>query len=165
MMIKMEYWVDKLNLQKHPEGGYFKETYRSEESIDASLLDGTIEGVRSLSTGIYFLLERSNFSAFHRIKSDEMWHFYEGASLCVHMINEKGEYSKQMIGRNLEQGELFQFVVPANTWFASEVIDGDYSLVGCTVAFGFDFRDFELATKELMELFPDHAVIIQRLIR
>lgn len=155
-----EYWVEKLNLEQHPEGGYFKETYRSEETIEIE----NIEGKRNLATGIYFLIDSGNFSAFHRIKSDEMWHFYGGDPLVVHMIDDEGNYIRQTIGADIEKGELLQFVVPANVWFASEVVErGDYSLVGCTVSFGFDFRDFELATAYLSEQYPEHSKIIERL--
>ena len=85
-----EFWIDKLELEKHPEGGYFKETYRSKEELNLSSIDNKLKGKRNLSTGIYFLIEAFNFSAFHRIKSDEMWHFYDGDPLIVHMIDMDG---------------------------------------------------------------------------
>ncbi|MEQ8910626.1 MAG: cupin domain-containing protein [Vicingaceae bacterium] len=155
-----EFWVKKLNLQAHPEGGFYKETYRS-------LIQGEFDGFsnkRNLSTGIYFLLDSDSFSAFHRIKSDEMWHHYEGSALTVHMIHEDGEYRKQKIGKNVDQGEVPQFVVPANVWFASEIEEEKgYALVGCTVAPGFDFADFELADKKLKTIFPQHRKLIVRL--
>lgn len=157
-----EYWVKNLELEHHPEGGYFKETYRSQREVE---IEG-IEGKRNLTTGIYFLIDSMNFSAFHRIKSDEMWHYYAGDPLIVHMIDLNGKYFTQKIGPNLEEGEQLQFVVPANYWFASEVTKGgNYSLVGCTVSFGFDFNDFELADRSLEERYPEHKKIIKRLIR
>jgi len=161
-MDNINYWVKNLELKPHPEGGYFKETYRSKTSGEfAGFTDK-----RNLSTGIYFLLEKGNFSAFHRIKSDEMWHFYAGDPLVVHMIDEEGNYNKQLIGPKLEQGQTLQFVVPAGVWFASEVIDqGSYSLVGCTVSPGFDFNDFELADKNFVTKFPVHRTLIQKLVR
>jgi predicted cupin superfamily sugar epimerase len=124
-------------------------------------------GSRNLSTGIYFLLDSNNFSAFHRIKSDEMWHFYEGDPLVVHMIDLEGKYLRQEIGLDIENGQLPQFVVPAGYWFASEVLEGgEYSFVGCTVSPGFDFNDFELANRnELMKTFPSHATVLHRLCR
>ena len=165
-MKKKEHWISALGLQSHPEGGYFKETYRSELEFDPKDIGLKIKGKRSLSTGIYFLIESENFSAFHRIKSDEMWHYYGGDPLIVHMIDERGVYAKQLIGNNLDKGEQLQFVVPANVWFASEVKKGgDYSLVGCTVSFGFDFADFELADIELIKKFPQHKRIIERLLK
>ena len=154
-------WITELGLNEHPEGGYFRETYRSAETIEMPSL-----GKRSLSTGIYFLIERGNFSAFHRIKFDEMWHYYSGDSLVVHMIDPEGKYSNQVIGLDVTKGEMPQFVVPAGVWFASEVTDGgEFSLVGCTVSFGFDFNDFELADSSFIKQFPQHCDIIKRLVR
>lgn len=150
-----QYWVDRLNLEPHPEGGYFKETYRSSAAVS---FDGFPSG-RNISTGIYFLLTTDNFSAFHRIKSDEMWHFYAGDPLCIHVIHENGKLQEIHLGLDLDNGEIPQAVVPANCWFASEVKDGGiYGLVGCTVAPGFDFEDFEMAERsELIQQFPQHS--------
>ena len=159
------YWVSHLNLSKHPEGGWFGETYRSSESVAADALPGRFQGPRSFGTAIHFLLEKGDYSALHRIKSDEIWHFYEGASLSVHVITPQGRYSEIRLGRNAEQGECFQAVVPAGCWFGAETW-GDYSLVGCTVAPGFDFRDFEMAEEPaLRELFSEHEALIRRLTR
>lgn len=159
-MTKKE-WVKHLQLLPHPEGGFYRETYRSEMKINLEEF-----GERNLSTGIYFLLEQENFSAFHRIKSDEMWHYYAGDPLVVHMIDADGNYSNQKIGNDILNNELPQFVVPAGVWFASEVVQGgDFSLVGCTVAFGFDFQDFELADSTFINKFPTHQKIIERLVR
>ncbi len=155
----INYWVDKLQLLAHPEGGFYKETYRSAIEVDSF----EMKEKRNLSTAIYFLITAGNFSAFHSIKSDEMWHYYEGDSLLVHIIHPNGQYELLKIGLDLEKGEQPQGVVPAGAWFASET-NGDYSLVGCTVAPGFDFEDFELAKEtELSELFPLHQNIIKRL--
>lgn len=157
--------IDFLDLQEHPEGGYFKETYRSEEIIPNSELDPSFEGDRNVSTGIYFLLTSDKFSAFHKINQDEMWHYYKGASLKLHMISKDGNYSSVIIGNDLSQGEVPQFTVPAGDWFAAEVNhENSYTLVGCTVAPGFDFRDFVLPTsKELVNIFPEHKTIIHKL--
>lgn len=156
------YWIEKLELLPHPEGGFFKETYRSTESVLNR--DGN---KRSASTGIYFLMEDENFSAFHRIQSDEMWHYYKGAALSVYMIKETGELEILKIGDNPEKGEVFQAVVPAGVWFASRVeFPNTFSLVGCTVAPGFDFEDFELANREeLIKKFPQYSKIITELTR
>ena len=161
-----EQWVDELSLMPHPEGGFYKETYRAEDQLDLNAIYPNRYGKRSLSTGIYFLLDKSNFSAFHRIKSDEMWHFYDGDPLVVHMIDDEGNYTSQTIGRDINNGEKLQFVVKGGLWFASEVKNGgEYSLVGCTVSFGFDFQDFELADSRLIEKFPQNELLINRLIR
>ena len=165
-MKSKKYWIENLNLLPHPEGGYYKENYRSELSLRLENLDSNLEGERSLCTGIYFLLEKDNFSAFHRIKSDELWHFYGGDAITIHMIDKEGNYSSQDVGNKLEMGEVLQYLVPANTWFASEVKEErEYALVGCTVSFGFDFNDFEMAGRSLQDEFPEHQTVLSRLIR
>ena len=144
MKTKMQ-WIEELDLLPHPEGGYYKETYRSDDEIDLKSIYADRFGKRSLSTGIYFLLDNESFSAFHRIKSDEMWHFYEGDPLIVHMIDSSGHYTKQLVGRDVQNGEKLQFVVKAGVWFASEVIEGgSYSLVGCTVSYDLIFMILNL---------------------
>ena len=157
--------IKKLNLEAHPEGGYFRETYRSMAEISEPALGGAYEGYRNVSTCIYFLLTSEKFSAFHRIKQDEIWHFYSGNTLRLHLISEAGVYSNQLIGSHIFEGEVPQFVVKGGDWFAAEVIQDDgYALVGCTVAPGFSFDDFELASAEtLTALFPSHKEIIQQL--
>ncbi len=159
------YWVQKYQMQPHPEGGFFVETYRSAESISHAALPARFGGNRSFSTGIYFLLENHHFSAFHRIQADEMWHFYAGQPLSVYVIHPDGVLETIKLGANPEQGEVFQAVVPAGTWFGSKPSpDSEYSLVGCTVAPGFDFEDFEMATRqELLTTYPQHAEIIRLL--
>jgi len=159
------YWIQKLQLSEHPEGGYFKETYRSDEFIDGGHLPERFTGARSLSTAIYFLLEGTQFSAFHRIKSDELWHFYTGSSLTLYVIDPKGSLSQIKLGSDFENGEVFQAVVKAGCWFGAVVNDPtSYSLVGCTVAPGFDFRDFELGERQkLLAWYPEHKVAIEKL--
>jgi uncharacterized protein len=152
------YFIQTLNLQKHPEGGWFKETYRSDEVILQNHLPGRFSGNRNFSTAIYFLLDGKSFSAFHRIKSDELWHFYYGRGINVYIIHPTRASEIIRLGQNLDAGQQMQAVVKAGCWFASEVIDSNsFSLAGCTVAPGFDFADFELAKRnELIELFPEH---------
>jgi predicted cupin superfamily sugar epimerase len=161
------YYIDHLQLKPHPEGGFYKETYRSAATIAASCLPNEVKGDRSFSTAIYFLLQESDFSAFHRIKSDECWHFYEGGTLLIHVLQQNGSYSCTRLGRNIQEGETFQYVVPAGAWFASEpAASSFFALVGCTVAPGFDFADFEMASKEnLLAQFPEHELLINRLCR
>ena len=160
------YYIDHLQLKPHPEGGFYKESYRAAGSIKKECLP-EFNGDRSFSTAIYFLLEQGDFSAFHRIKSDEGWHFYEGGTLLVHMIEQNGNYSCTRLGRNIQEGEKLQFVVPAGAWFASEPAPSTFfALVGCTVAPGFDFEDFEMAKKEdLLKQFSQHSTIIEGLCR
>jgi hypothetical protein len=157
--------IRQYKLLPHPEGGYYKETYRSSESIQSENLSALFPNQRSYSTAIYFLLLKDLFSAFHRIKSDECWHFYEGDSLNVHVLHIDGSYELIRLGKNREGGEVYQAMVPAGAWFGSETT-GDYSFVGCTVAPGFDFRDFELAKEsELKNQYPNHQELIERLCR
>lgn len=150
----------------HPEGGHFAETYRAPENIAHHALPARFGGDRAFSTGIYFLLESHNFSAFHRIQADEMWHFYAGEALEVFVIDANtGELSVIRLGNNPDSGETFQAVVPAGAWFASRPASGStYALVGCTVAPGFDFADFEMAERNaLSQLYPQHAGLIGEL--
>ncbi|MFO0664076.1 MAG: cupin domain-containing protein [Polyangiaceae bacterium] len=156
--------IASLDLVPHPEGGFYRETYRSAMVLDAA----TPARKRSASTAIYFLIPRGSFSAFHRILSDEVWHFYEGAPLEVVMLGEGGR-STITLGTDFSKGEVPQGVVPAGIWFASHLANdetGDYALVGCTVAPGFDFEDFEMADREaLAALFPEHRAEITSLTR
>ena len=165
IIMNATYLINQLQLQPHPEGGYFKETYRSDESIAYEALPKRFTGERNFSTAIYYLLKSGDRSVFHRIKSDECWHFYEGGTLLIYVIENDGNYYCIKLGKDLAAGETFQYVVPANTWFASEPAPGSiFSLAGCTVAPGFDFADFEIANKEfLLSSFPQNAEIINRL--
>lgn len=164
-MRSASYYINKLNLQAHPEGGYFAETYRSADTIDSDALPQSFDGDRNISTAIYFLLEGHQFSAFHRIKSDELWHFYAGIPLLVYIINPDGELEKLRIGNDLDDGGNFQGIVKAGCWFASRPINEQgFSLVGCTVAPGFDFADFELADGDLIKQFPQHSELISKLL-
>ncbi len=155
-----------LELSRHPEGGWYRETYRSTEKITANGLPERYDSARSFGTAIYFLLESGDFSSFHRLKSDEIWHFYSGATVHIYMISEDGSLSTLILGSKLEEGENFQAVIPANCWFAAEPAEGVFSLVGCTVAPGFDFADFELADRfALTAAYPQHTSLIARMTR
>jgi predicted cupin superfamily sugar epimerase len=161
------YWIDRLGLSPHPEGGYYRVTYTSDLILPQSALPSAFQGDRSASTAIYFLLDGSDFSAFHRIASDELWHFYAGSALVVYVIDTDGNCTERLLGEGAEAGEVFQAVAPAGCWFASRVKDrAGYALVGCTVAPGFDFADFELATRaELVRSYPAHEPLIAELTR
>ena len=158
-------YVHAYNMQPHPEGGYFAETYRAAETIRQTDLPERFGGDRAFSTAIYFLLESHHVSALHRIASDEVWHFYAGGALEIFVITPTGELTVIRLGNNPEKGEVFQAVVPAGCWFGSKPATGiDFSLVGCTVAPGFDFADFELASREtLLNQFPEYREVIEKL--
>jgi predicted cupin superfamily sugar epimerase len=157
---KAKYYIEKLQLIKHPEGGYFREVYRSGEMITIEAPKKNLK--RNVSTSIYFLLEGSQVSKFHKLRSDELWHFYDGGSVKVYVIDEKGKLTEIILGKKTEDGEVFQTVIKKNNWFAAEVINKrSFSLIGCTVSPGFDFTDFELAIRNsMLEYFPKHKNLI-----
>ena len=163
-MQSAQYWIDHLKLQAHPEGGYYRETYRAAANIPAAALSEEFSGARSFSTAIYFLLTSGDRSLFHRIKSDELWHFHAGDSLDIYVLGKDG-LTVHGLGGNLDAGDQLQVVIPANHWFGAMVREkGSYTLSGCTVAPGFDFRDFEMAGRgELLREFPKYTDIIGKL--
>lgn len=150
-----QYWIEQLGLEPHPEGGYFAEVYRSHEGIPQHALPARFSGDRGFCTSIFYLLEAGDFSAFHRIKSDETWHFYAGGSLDVVMLSKDGVRTVRL-GRNVHKREVLQMTVPAEVWFAARLVEGSpYTLAGCTVSPGFDFVDFEMGDgKALCAEFP-----------
>jgi hypothetical protein len=159
-------WIDRLSLEPHPEGGWYRQTYRAPLILARAALPG-YAGDRAASTAIYFLLAGDQFSALHRLRSDEVWHFYAGSGLVVHVIEPGGRYRELLLGSDATSGEEFQAVVPAGCWFGSSLRQPNtYALVGCTVAPGFDFADFEMAKRdELAAQFPQHRATIERLTR
>ena len=161
------YWIEKLRLCQHPEGGWYARTFQSDEILDRNSLPERYPGARLVYTVIYYLLKGSEFSAFHRIKSDEVWHFYAGSGLTLYVIDKAGALHEEKLGSDPQRGESFQALVKAGCWFAARVDDpASYTLVGCTVAPGFEYEDFELAERSrLTEEYPQHKEIIERLTR
>jgi uncharacterized protein len=159
-------WIQRLQLEPHPEGGWFRQTYRAPLTLPHAALSSHV-GDRAASTAIYFLLAGDQFSAFHRLRSDEVWHFYAGSELIVHVIGPDGTYSEILLGNDMQASQQFQAVVPSGCWFGSSLRHpGTYALVGCTVAPGFDFADFEMAKRaELIAHYPQHRAMIERLTR
>jgi predicted cupin superfamily sugar epimerase len=156
-----EYWKTHLGLMPHPEGGYYKEIYRSEQETVRVL---SLE-IKSVITSIYYLLEGSDFSGFHRLSSDEIWYFHQGSSLQFYIISAEGKCRIERLGG--DGSSAFAVVVPGGSWFAAEIPYGrGYALVSCAVAPGFEFEDFELGRGEsLTGLFPEHSVLFDRLCR
>jgi len=152
-------WINQLELVPHPEGGYYKSTYKSDILVERE------QGKRALYTSIYFLLRSEDISHFHRLQSDELWYFHAGSSLTIHMITPEGEYQEVSLGLDIEKGEVPQFVVPKHTIFGSSVKDANtFSLVGCMVSPGFDFLDFELFLQDdLLAEYPNHSEIIRKM--
>jgi len=164
----VQHLLDSLQLLPHPEGGgFYKEVYRSEGIIPKIALSEKFSGDRSYCTSIYFLLTSEDFSPFHKIQQDEIYHFHGGSSISVHVLNKKGNYTKYKVGMDVQNGEQPQLVIPAECWFASNVETEDsYSLVGCTVAPGFNFDDFEVAKRKILsEQYPEFQDIIYRFTR
>ena len=158
--------IQRLKLIPHPEGGFYRETYRSELFIEEGVFP-EFRGGRHCSTSIYYMLTSESFSSFHRIRQDEIWHFYTGDPVLIHMLTDTGSLQTLRLGNDLKNGALPQQMVPANTWFAAELEpELGFSLVGCTVAPGFDFKDFEMGRRDdLIQEFPDQAELIGRLTR
>lgn len=161
MHTKAKYYIDKLELQKHPEGGYYREIYRAGEMFFTETIPAKKLNKKNISTSIYFLLSGRDKSLFHRLKSDEVWHFYDGCDVILYLLDEKGSVQKITFGK---ESEIFQFVIPKLNWFAAELTDkNSFALVGCTVSPGFDFNDFELADRnKLINQFPEHKNLIKR---
>jgi uncharacterized protein len=159
-----DYWIKHLSLSQHPEGGYYRETYRSSESVIGSALPARFRGQRNHSTTIYFLLPSDNRSLFHRIKSDEIWYYHAGSSLTIYVLDQRG-ITQYRLGANIEKGESLQAIIPANSWFGALVNEkASYTLSSCSVSPGFDFHDFELAERStLLQNFPNEKEIIEQL--
>ena len=152
--------IRSLDLAPHPEGGFYRETYRAK--IEVHVHGGT----RAAQTQIYFLLPAGAFSALHRVASDEAWHHYDGDPVDLHLIDEAGRHSIVTLGHRYDEGERPQHVVPAGIWQAAVPRGSRFALCGCTVAPGFDFVDFSMpARAELLALFPQHAELVTRLTR
>ena len=153
--------VTALGLAPHPEGGFFRETFRAPLPIDAP------QGPRAASTAIYFLLPAGSFSALHRVRSDEVWHHYDGDPVDIHtMDDDAGQARVVRLGRDLARGDRPQVVVPAGVWQAAVPVGKRFALCGCTVAPGFEFADFEMPSRaELLRLFPALRELVERLTR
>jgi len=153
-----QFWIRTLSLVPHPEGGFYRETYRA---------SGRTTGDRVHSTAIYYLLPAGEVSTLHRLRSDEVFHFYAGSIFTVHVIHPEGRYERIELGQDAERGAGFQAVVPAGSWFGATVEEqGAFALVGCTVAPGFEFTDFEQAERAaLIRRYPAHRVLIEHLTR
>jgi predicted cupin superfamily sugar epimerase len=160
-----EQLIGLLDLKPHPEGGYYRETYRCEESIPHPCLSSRFHGDRPYSTAIYYLLPTGAVSRLHRIASDEVWHFYLGGSFTVVELKPDGSSDHVVLGPDVVAGQRLQHVVKAGTWFGAHPNTGtNYALVGCTVAPGFDFADFEIAKrKDLIAKYPQEKAVIERL--
>lgn len=159
------YWIKALKMEKHPEGGYSSQTYRSPQKITDEHIHSTFEGTRPLSTSIYFLIHDDNVSNFHRLKSDEIWYYHVGQPLTIAVIDKNGVLFEYKLGLNIQEGERPQVLVSAGSIFGSYIKENKgYSLVGCMVSFGFDFKDFELFKRaDLLKKYPSYEDMIVKL--
>lgn len=152
--------IEALGLRQHPEGGLYREVFRSHRTLDLE------RGCRSALTAIHFVLPCDTFSAFHRVASDEVWCFQEGDPLALHVIAPDGRLASPRMGLALAAGEQPLVAVPAGSWQAAEPLGSRHTWCSCLVAPGFDFADFELAARADLEArFPDHAELVRRLTR
>lgn len=161
MPANAQYWIDHLNLQPHPEGGYYKEVFRSVNEVSRV---GSAD-LKQACTSIYYLLEGRDFSGFHRLGSDELWYFHKGSPLHIHVLETDGTHHTIELS-DADTGNL-QAVIAPNTWFAAEIPTATgFALMSCAVAPGFDFAEFEMAKKdELLAAYPQHQELLGRLCR
>ncbi len=157
-----------LNLAPHPrEGGYFVQTWKSEEMIPRSALDPRYSGPRAAGTAIYYLLEPGTFSEMHRLASDEVFHFYLGDPVEMLQLWPDRSSRRVMLGHDLAAGMNVQTVVPENIWQGSRLVSGGrFALLGCTVSPGFDYEDYEAGGgEELIRHWPQERELIRLLTR
>lgn len=158
---KAAHYIEKLGLEKHPEGGYYREIYRAGEIFFTETIPAKKLNKKNISTSIYYLLNQKDKSLFHRLKSDEIWHHYDGCDIKLYIITAEGRLNEVMLGK---KSRIFQYVIPAGNWFAAELSDKtSFALIGCTVSPGFDFDDFEIGKREeLLKKYPDLKKVINR---
>lgn len=167
-MLSVEEIKKLLNLRPLPnEGGFYAETYRSSHPLLNDSLPEGFSGNRSLSTAIYFLLTPENFSAMHRLRGDEVYHFYLGDPVEMLQLNPNGTGEPILIGPKIESGMRLQYTVPGGCWQGARLAPGGkFALLGTTMAPGFDPVDFELGSREhLSSLYPPYAALIALLSR
>ena len=162
-----QYWIERLNLSEHPEGGFFAPAFRAPEQIGRDGLPERFTGNRAMVSSIYYLLKKGQFSVFHRLRSVEIWNFFEGDPLTIYVLDPSGSMNQKRLGPNFDRGESYQAAIEAGNWFAAEHRGpGEFSLVGCTVAPGFEYEDLEIAGRaQLQAKYPQHTEIIERLTR
>lgn len=151
------YWINKLNLLPHREGGFYRETFKSN--------DFKVHTNQPYASSlIYFLLNSHQFSAFHRLKSDEVWLYHKGCAVTIYIINTDGKLQTKKLGLDIANNEAPQVIVPANSWFAAELVNPKlYCLMSCVVSPGFIWDDFELGNKnELISEFPNFKAVINK---
>jgi len=157
--------IKTFELEPHIEGGWFRRIFQSDQLLNKNSLTNCFTGTRYVTTSIVYLLQKGEFSAFHKLLQYETWHFYSGDSLVIHWFDENGQIHSQTLGNNYDKGEIPQLTIKPNTYFAAELQSkSEYAFVGCSVSPGFDYEDFTLAKrKDLLTLYPEHSILIKRL--
>ena len=156
-MKSAEYYIKNLKMEPHVEGGYYKESFISNDELKKD---------KKLWSSIYFLLRTGEVSNFHRLKSDELWYYHDGEALTIYMITPEGELVTRQLGKNIENGETPQILVPKGYIFGSAMNNDGYALVGCMVSPAFEYEEFELFERSyLLESYPNHRDIIMKLTR
>jgi len=156
-MKSAEYYINNLNMEKHIEGGYFKESFISKDEVNKD---------KKLWSSIYFLLRTGEVSNFHRLKSDELWYYHDGEALTIYMITPEGKLITRKLGKNIEKGETPQVLVEQGCIFGSAMDNDGYALVGCMVSPAFEYSEFELFKRDyLLELYPNYKDTIIKLTR
>lgn len=158
-------WIETLGLLPHPEGGFYREMYRSDETLAQETLPSRYKGPRQFGTSIHYLLSQGTRSVFHRLLSDEIWYFQTGGPVAIIQISPQGDLIQTVMGTNPAQGHVLQLLIPRGHYFAAHPLaESPYSLVSCAVFPGFDFADFELTDKAaLLAQYPQHTEWIERL--
>lgn len=164
-MDKAQYWINLLNLIPHPEGGFFREIYSSNIYVEGNSINDKFTGRRNLSTSIYFLLQSGDVSRFHRLRSDEVWFYHKGSSLTIYTIDSNGNRSDIRLGKEIENGEVFQAIIPAGTMFGASVnVPNSFTIFGCMVSPGFNSEDFEQPDRRwLLKKYPQYKDIILKM--
>ena len=157
--------IKNFDMKPHPEGGYYTENYRSKINIAEKNLPESFSGRRSISTSILFLLPQNSFSAFHKLKQDEIWYYHAGEGLVLHCIAPDHTYTKHVMGSGIKAGEFPQIIIPAGTFFAAETTN-NFAFSGCVVTPGFDFADLDMpSAAQLIKMFPEHESLIRKFTR
>ncbi|MBM4158449.1 MAG: cupin domain-containing protein [Ignavibacteria bacterium] len=161
---RAQFLIRKLKLIKHPEGGYYSEVHRSAEIILPECLPRRYKTKRNYITSIFYMLEGTDYSAFHFLKTDELWHFYEGFPVTIYIINKDGKLTKIILGNNLYKGEKHFYVTQRGTWYALALNNPEsYALLGCTLSPGFEYEDMKFGKKtDLIKKFPRHKLLIRK---
>jgi hypothetical protein len=158
------YWIEKLGMIPHPEGGYYHSSYKSSQTMFRHDIAGVSSSERNLWSSIYLLLTEEDFTSFHRVRSEEVWYYHHGSSVKIYMISPEGDLTTAKLGLDLDQNEKMQVLIPKNYIIAAERIEDTHAMIGIMVSPGFDFDDIKIYDKdELTNLFPMHEEIISRL--